>query len=180
MNYAELKARGFMIGSGVVEAACKTLVTQRLKQSGMRWSVPGAQAILTGECPFNLWRVPSIPSPCSGAASEISRKTTVSPPQSQAMGWPKTYAGDDAPEEMLGLARRLVPMLWAGDQPAAAALRAQHARASVRPEPARYSGRSGTRASRRSLLHRASPSHREGRGDPSETSHGLTSSAMCR
>lgn len=47
MNYAALKARGFMIGSGVVEAACKTLVTQRLKQSGMRWSVPGAQAILT-------------------------------------------------------------------------------------------------------------------------------------
>jgi hypothetical protein len=47
MNYAALKAKGFMIGSGVVEAACKTLVTQRLKQSGMRWSVPGAQAILT-------------------------------------------------------------------------------------------------------------------------------------
>ena len=47
MNYAELKAKGFMIGSGVVEAACKTLVTQRLKQSGMRWSVSGAQAVLT-------------------------------------------------------------------------------------------------------------------------------------
>lgn len=47
MRYAELKAKGFMIGSGVVEAACKTLVTQRLKQSGMRWSVSGAQAILT-------------------------------------------------------------------------------------------------------------------------------------
>jgi hypothetical protein len=47
MRYAALKAQGFMIGSGVVEAACKTLVTQRLKQSGMRWSVDGAQAILT-------------------------------------------------------------------------------------------------------------------------------------
>ena len=47
MHYAELKAKGFMIGSGLVEAACKTLVTQRLKLSGMRWSVPGAQAILT-------------------------------------------------------------------------------------------------------------------------------------
>ncbi len=47
MCYAEMKTRGFMIGSGIVEAACKTLVAQRLKQSGMRWSVDGAQAILT-------------------------------------------------------------------------------------------------------------------------------------
>jgi hypothetical protein len=47
MRYADLKARGFMIGSGIVEAACKTLVAQRLKQSGMRWSAGGAQAILT-------------------------------------------------------------------------------------------------------------------------------------
>ena len=47
MRYAEMKSRGFMIGSGVVEAACKTLVAQRLEQSGMRWSADGAQAILT-------------------------------------------------------------------------------------------------------------------------------------
>lgn len=47
MQYAEMKAKGLPIGSGVVEAACKTLVTQRLKLSGMRWSNPGAQAILT-------------------------------------------------------------------------------------------------------------------------------------
>jgi hypothetical protein len=47
MNYAAVKAQGLMIGSGVVEAACKTLVTQRLKQSGMRWGNAGAQAILT-------------------------------------------------------------------------------------------------------------------------------------
>jgi hypothetical protein len=47
MRYAELKAKGFPIGSGVVEAACKTLVTQRLKLSGMRWSCAGAQAVLT-------------------------------------------------------------------------------------------------------------------------------------
>ena len=46
MRYMELQSKGLMIGSGVVEAACKTLVTQRLKQSGMRWSVSGAQAIL--------------------------------------------------------------------------------------------------------------------------------------
>jgi hypothetical protein len=37
MHYAALRARNFPIGSGVVEAACKTLVSQRLKRSGMRW-----------------------------------------------------------------------------------------------------------------------------------------------
>jgi hypothetical protein len=46
MGYATLHAQGYPIGSGVVEAACKTLVTQRLKQSGMRWGREGGQAIL--------------------------------------------------------------------------------------------------------------------------------------
>ena len=35
------------IGSGVVEAANKTLVTQRMKRSGMRWRIVGGQAVLT-------------------------------------------------------------------------------------------------------------------------------------
>jgi hypothetical protein len=46
MKYAEMKTRGLPIGTGVTEAACKTLVTQRLKQSGMRWTQDGGQAIL--------------------------------------------------------------------------------------------------------------------------------------
>ena len=47
MGYADAKAQGLPIGSGVVEAACKTLVTERLKRSGMRWGPCGGQAILT-------------------------------------------------------------------------------------------------------------------------------------
>lgn len=47
MRYHDLRAQFLPIGSGVVEAACKTLVSQRLKRSGMRWRVPGGQAILT-------------------------------------------------------------------------------------------------------------------------------------
>lgn len=47
MGYAHWRAQHLPIGSGVVEAACKTLVSQRLKRSGMRWRVPGGQAILT-------------------------------------------------------------------------------------------------------------------------------------
>jgi hypothetical protein len=46
MAYADYQTRGLPIGSGVVEAACKTLATQRLKRSGMSWR-GGKQAILT-------------------------------------------------------------------------------------------------------------------------------------
>jgi hypothetical protein len=47
MRYGALRAQHLPIGSGVVEAACKTLVSQRLKRSGMRWRAAGGQAILT-------------------------------------------------------------------------------------------------------------------------------------
>lgn len=47
MRYAAAAKRGLPVGSGVVEAACKTLVTQRMKRSGMRWRDTGGQAILT-------------------------------------------------------------------------------------------------------------------------------------
>lgn len=47
MQYAQYLREGLPIGSGVVEAACKTLATQRMKQSGMSWRQDGGQAILT-------------------------------------------------------------------------------------------------------------------------------------
>ena len=47
MDYARLRAQNLPIGSGVIEATCKTLVTQRMKRSGQRWTNEGGQAILT-------------------------------------------------------------------------------------------------------------------------------------
>ena len=47
MRYAEAQAQNLPIGSGVVEAACKTLATQRMKRFGMCWRPTGGQAILT-------------------------------------------------------------------------------------------------------------------------------------
>lgn len=47
MHYPEYLRQHLPIASGVIEAACKTLVTQRLKCSGMAWSPAGGQAILT-------------------------------------------------------------------------------------------------------------------------------------
>jgi hypothetical protein len=46
MSYPKYRAKGMMIGSGPVESACKVVVGQRLKQSGMRWTEAGADNIL--------------------------------------------------------------------------------------------------------------------------------------
>jgi hypothetical protein len=45
MEYPEYQAEGWQIGSGVVESACKTVVSQRLKGAGMRWGEVGAHAL---------------------------------------------------------------------------------------------------------------------------------------
>jgi hypothetical protein len=50
MQYRTFRKAGFFIGSGVVEAGCKTVIGSRCKQSGMHWSVPGAQHVLALRC----------------------------------------------------------------------------------------------------------------------------------
>ena len=46
MNYAEHIENNLPIGSGVTEAACKTLIKQRLCKSGMRWKEAGIKTVL--------------------------------------------------------------------------------------------------------------------------------------
>jgi hypothetical protein len=57
MRYSEYKTRHIPLGSGITEAACKTVYTQRLKQSGMRWTRDGAQQILALRTAFlsRIW-----------------------------------------------------------------------------------------------------------------------------
>lgn len=50
MLYQTFRAKGYFIGSGVVEAGCKIVVGQRLKQSGMLWSRKGAEHLLAVRC----------------------------------------------------------------------------------------------------------------------------------
>jgi hypothetical protein len=50
MRYAHFKEQGMFVGSGVIEAGCKTIVAQRLKQSAMQWTVRGANAIIALRC----------------------------------------------------------------------------------------------------------------------------------
>jgi hypothetical protein len=46
MDYAAFSELGYPIGSGVTEAACKTLIKQRLCQSGMKWTLPSVDDVL--------------------------------------------------------------------------------------------------------------------------------------
>jgi hypothetical protein len=50
MQYGTFRAKGFFIGSGVMEAGCKTVIGARCKQSGMFWGRAGAQNIVALRC----------------------------------------------------------------------------------------------------------------------------------
>jgi len=50
MRYPEFRKQNLFVGSGVIEAGCKTVIGSRLKQSGMFWTVGGANAIIALRC----------------------------------------------------------------------------------------------------------------------------------
>jgi hypothetical protein len=50
MRYPKFRSQHLFVGSGVIEAGCKTVIGSRLKRSGMFWTVRGANAILTLRC----------------------------------------------------------------------------------------------------------------------------------
>lgn len=50
MQYGTFRRQGLFIGSGVIEAGCKTVIGSRCKQSGMFWSAQGAENILALRC----------------------------------------------------------------------------------------------------------------------------------
>jgi len=50
MQYPKFRRQHLFVGSGVIEAGCKTVIASRLKRSGMFWTVRGANAILALRC----------------------------------------------------------------------------------------------------------------------------------
>ena len=50
MRYPQFRSQHLFVGSGVIEAGCKTVIGSRLKQSGMFWTVRGANAIIALRC----------------------------------------------------------------------------------------------------------------------------------
>lgn len=59
MQYGTFRKNGYFIGSGVVEAGCKTVIGARCKQSGMFWSLPGAENVLALRCIHSSRRLDS-------------------------------------------------------------------------------------------------------------------------
>jgi hypothetical protein len=54
MQYPDCRAQGLFVGSGVIEAGCRTVIGSRLKQSGTFWTVQGANRIIAlGYCRFS-------------------------------------------------------------------------------------------------------------------------------
>jgi hypothetical protein len=78
MHYARYRSLGLFVGSGAVEAGCKAIVGQRLKLSGMRWTVPGATGILALRCQQasgrweEIWQQPHNQTPAADLARQAS------------------------------------------------------------------------------------------------------------
>jgi hypothetical protein len=53
MRYGLFRAAGLFIGSGVIEAACKTIVGKRMKNAGMHWSKKNAEGVIALRCAIN-------------------------------------------------------------------------------------------------------------------------------
>jgi hypothetical protein len=71
MTYGTFRQAGYFIGSGVVEAGCKTVIGQRMKCSGMFWSEQGGQGILDLRCAFLSGRLDSF---CEARAVQHSAR----------------------------------------------------------------------------------------------------------
>ena len=56
MRYPEFRRQHLFVGSGVIEAGCKTVIASRFKRSGMFWTVRGANAILALRCSYSNGR----------------------------------------------------------------------------------------------------------------------------
>jgi hypothetical protein len=78
MRYHWFRQCGLFVGSGVVEAGCKTVIGQRLKLSGMHWTAAGADAITTLRCQQasrpqdRIWRTPHNQTPGTDLTTQAS------------------------------------------------------------------------------------------------------------
>jgi len=69
MRYPKFRKQGLFIGSGVIEAGCKTIIGARLKQSGMFWTVEGANAIIALRCTLLSGKFEDYWASCSSLAA---------------------------------------------------------------------------------------------------------------
>jgi len=66
MRYDKFRKQGLFVGSGVIEAGCKSVIGSRMKHSGMEWSVRGANSIISLRCMYHSNRVEDFWAAASG------------------------------------------------------------------------------------------------------------------
>jgi hypothetical protein len=92
MQYHHYRAQGWFIGSGPVEAACKTIVAQRAKQAGMRWTLAGLDPLLTLRTLTRsgrdhlIWNHDQPQTPDTPSVSSMTTNLTRTPSLSRARG----------------------------------------------------------------------------------------------
>src|SRR5260370_295072 len=97
MRYAHFKKLGMFVGSGAVEAGCKSIVAQRCQLSGMRWTEPCATGILTARAAFIAG------SAATSAASPDPRRTMDAGHARAPQARPAARACADAAEPCAGI-----------------------------------------------------------------------------
>ncbi|MCK6439559.1 MAG: hypothetical protein L6Q71_05095 [Planctomycetes bacterium] len=80
MRYASLHARGYPIGSGLIEGLCRSVFQERFKESGMTWTTRGLRAIAA----FVTQRSQSAGASPSPHASPLNRQPVTAPHRDQA------------------------------------------------------------------------------------------------
>jgi hypothetical protein len=76
LDYVDYRRRGLPIGSGITEAGCKIVFTQRFKQSGMGWSIAGGQKVLD----LRLLRMSQVWNPARDAWLDAKTRIIQYPP----------------------------------------------------------------------------------------------------
>jgi hypothetical protein len=67
MRYTDFRARGLFVGSGVIEAGCKNIIAARMKKSGAKWSIRGANTIIALRCTLASSRFEDYWAECASA-----------------------------------------------------------------------------------------------------------------
>lgn len=99
-QYGTFRAKKYFIGSGVIEAGCRTVIGKRCKQSGMFWGEPGADKVLAFRCPAPAGPADAWTRSGNTASTHAPQKTTacLSPHDRRFLACPQCVQAQNKPK----------------------------------------------------------------------------------